>query len=211
MTLSRGFTLLEVLVAIAILAVGLLGIAGLMVRGQKASYEAYQRQQALALAQDMLERLRVNPAGATSYVTGTSDSSSMPGWGNFMSPADCQVMSCTPAQLALFDLSMWDQQLSGSTEKLGSNKVGGIVRARGCVEAIPGSPNNYMVSVAWQGDAPTASPSAEVCKDAAGDNVSPSACGTGLYAHRNAAGVVAVNDATRRLVSLCLNTQQAGP
>ncbi|OIQ86717.1 hypothetical protein GALL_314250 [mine drainage metagenome] len=208
---TLGFTLLEVLVALAILAVGLLGIAGLMVKGQKASYEAYQRQQALALAQDMLERVRANPAAATNYVTGATDSSAMPGWGNLVSPVDCLVISCSPQQLALQDLAVWDQQLSGSSESFGANRVGGIIRARGCIESIAGTPNSFMVSVSWQGGEPTTAPSSEVCKNAAGNDVLPSTCGKNLYSYRNAQGVVAVNDATRRMVSLCLSTPQSGP
>ena len=54
--LSRGFTLIEVLVTLVILMFGLLGIAGLMAKGQRASFEAYQRQAALAIANDMAER-----------------------------------------------------------------------------------------------------------------------------------------------------------
>ena len=43
-----GFTMIEVLVTMVILMIGLLGIAGLMAQGQRTSFEAYQRQQALA-------------------------------------------------------------------------------------------------------------------------------------------------------------------
>ena len=45
----RGFTMIEVLVTLVILLFGLLGIAGLMAKGQRAAYEALQRQQALAM------------------------------------------------------------------------------------------------------------------------------------------------------------------
>lgn len=47
---QRGFTLLEVLISLLILLIGLLGIAVLMLKGQRASFEGYQRQQALAMA-----------------------------------------------------------------------------------------------------------------------------------------------------------------
>ena len=56
--LNSGFTLIEVLVTLVILTFGLLGIAGLMAKGQRISFEAYQRQQAVALASDMAERSR---------------------------------------------------------------------------------------------------------------------------------------------------------
>ena len=47
MPMNRGFTLIEVLVTLVILTFGLLGIAGLMAKGQRASFEAFERQQAL--------------------------------------------------------------------------------------------------------------------------------------------------------------------
>ena len=68
--LKRGFTLIEVLVTLVILMFGLLGIAGLMAKGQRVSFEAFQRQQALSLANDMAERQRANRSQATVYAAG---------------------------------------------------------------------------------------------------------------------------------------------
>lgn len=56
----RGFTLLEVLVAILVLSIGLLGLAGLMASSLKNSHSAYQRTQATWLAYDALDRMRAN-------------------------------------------------------------------------------------------------------------------------------------------------------
>jgi type IV pilus assembly protein PilV len=60
----RGFTLLEVLVAVLVLSIGLLGLAGLMASSLKNSHSAYQRTQATWLAYDMLDRMRANRAVA---------------------------------------------------------------------------------------------------------------------------------------------------
>lgn len=57
---NTGFTLVEVLVSLAILVFGLLGLAGLISKGHRAAFEAYQRQQALAVANDIAERIRAN-------------------------------------------------------------------------------------------------------------------------------------------------------
>lgn len=61
-----GFTLLEVLIALVILAVGLLGVASLTMNSLQASQGASMRSQANALASDFAERLRANRAFAIS-------------------------------------------------------------------------------------------------------------------------------------------------
>lgn len=57
---QQGFTLLEVLVTVVILALGLLGYAGLQMASLKNSASAYQRTQATILAYDIIDRMRVN-------------------------------------------------------------------------------------------------------------------------------------------------------
>lgn len=52
--------MLEVLVAIVVLSIGLLGLAGLMASSLKNSHSAYQRTQATWLAYDALDRMRAN-------------------------------------------------------------------------------------------------------------------------------------------------------
>lgn len=61
--LAAGFTLIEVLVAVVILAFGLLGVAGLMVTGIQYTYSSQQRSIATQLAYDMIDRMRSNQAG----------------------------------------------------------------------------------------------------------------------------------------------------
>lgn len=57
---NSGFSLLEVLIALLILSVGLLGIAALQLVSLKTNHGAYQRSQATILAYDMMDRLRAN-------------------------------------------------------------------------------------------------------------------------------------------------------
>lgn len=57
---ERGFSLIEVLVALLIFTVGLLGMAGLLVVSVKTNHSAYQRTQASFLAQAMADRMRGN-------------------------------------------------------------------------------------------------------------------------------------------------------
>lgn len=56
---QTGSSLLEVLVAVVILAFGLLGLAGLQLNSVKSSHSAYLRSQATLLAYDMADRMRV--------------------------------------------------------------------------------------------------------------------------------------------------------
>jgi type IV pilus assembly protein PilV len=210
---KRGFTLIEVLVTLVILAFGLFGIAGLMARGQRASFEAFQRQQALAMANDMAERVRANPTQAVAYSLGATVNSPR-GQGvmynslltGAISPNCAVTSSCDTAQLAEYDLALWDGLLSGYTEtqKLTGNLVGGIINARGCIEETantiglcPGAPapagtppftRSLRVSVSWQGNEDTVAPTT-------------SNCGNGVYGF----------ETRRRLVSIDVMVMQPCP
>ncbi len=59
-----GFGLLEVLVAVLVLSVGLLGLAGLHVAGMRNNHSAYYRTQATILSYEIIDRMRVNAANA---------------------------------------------------------------------------------------------------------------------------------------------------
>jgi len=57
---QKGISLLEVLIALVVLSIGLLGLAQLQVMGIKQNQDAWLRSQATNLTYDMLDRLRVN-------------------------------------------------------------------------------------------------------------------------------------------------------
>lgn len=135
-----GISLIEVMVAVFILTVGLLGMAGLQSRLQQSEMEAYQRSQALMLLDDMANRLATNRNNAASYITSTS---------GIGTGTNC-------ASQALKDLEEWCNSLQGAAESSGSNKVGAMLGGRGCVESI--AANTYLITVAWQGLSPIAAP-----------------------------------------------------
>lgn len=66
---QRGFSLIEVLIAILILAIGLLGMAQMQASGMRSTHGAYLRTQATVLAGDILDSMRANltPARGGSY------------------------------------------------------------------------------------------------------------------------------------------------
>lgn len=60
---STGYTLIEVLIAVAILAVGLLGMAGIQLKGMRGTQNSFLRTEAVTLANSMAERMLANPGG----------------------------------------------------------------------------------------------------------------------------------------------------
>jgi type IV pilus assembly protein PilV len=185
--LKRGFTLIEVLVTLVILMFGLLGIAGLMAKGQRAAFEAFQRQQALSIAADMAERILGNRAQAANYAAAAPLGSPIGSnygtyYGNLLSNniTNCATAVCTGIDLQRYDVAMWEGQLLGYGESLAASgsRVGGVLNANGCIEQIavtsancPGAPapagnvftRTLRISVAWQGSDDTAVPTASTC------------------------------------------------
>ena len=120
--LTRGFTVIEVLVTLVILMFGLMGIAGLMAKGQRAAFEAFQRQTALTYAVSIAERIRSNRLQASAYA-GAAPLATPSGRGTQYQDyldhnvTDCGSTNCSQAALATYDISMWDGLLSGFTEQ----------------------------------------------------------------------------------------------
>ena len=75
---TNGFTLLEVLIALLIFSLGLMGLAGLLVVSVQTNHSAYLRTQASFLAQTMADRMRANILGVwNSNYAGTFDSTTV--------------------------------------------------------------------------------------------------------------------------------------
>ena len=78
----NGFTMLEVMIALLVFSLGLLGMAGLLAVSVQTNHSAYLRTQATFLAQSMADRMRANNLGlwnngsaTASAYDGTYDSS----------------------------------------------------------------------------------------------------------------------------------------
>ena len=105
---QRGFNLIEVMVAVAVLAIGLLGIAALQVQGLRYNLGSYSRSQAVLIANDYAERMYANRrqielggyAGLDSNAVncGTAPAPICGRQSNVATPAQC-----TPAQMAIYD------------------------------------------------------------------------------------------------------------
>jgi type IV pilus assembly protein PilV len=111
---SAGFTLIEILVTLFILAVGLLGLAGLMVDGMRNNQGAYLRTQASILAYDMADRMRANreeaeDGGEYDGFSTASDSAS-----TTIPACASTATGCTPEQQAGVDKVQWTRQIQGA-------------------------------------------------------------------------------------------------
>ncbi|WP_231408763.1 type IV pilus modification protein PilV [Ralstonia solanacearum] len=153
---QRGLTLIEVLISVVILLAALLGAAGLIARSNQSEMESYQRVQALTLLQDMVTRINANRQAAACYaVAGTTTTVGNGG----TSVPSCTTGTAAQQALAQTDLAAWGTELLGSAESNGSNTVGAMIGARGCIEAIDTTNQIYRVTVAWQGLSKTVSSS----------------------------------------------------
>ena len=127
---QKGFTLVEVLVALVVMSVGMLGIAALYLEGIRAGRTSLYRTAAVNLASDMADRIRANRNAGPAYA-GTG-----PG-----ADGDCVngAVDCTPEQLADDDWLDWSTQLDSQLPE----GAGGEVAVAGP------APLTYTITVAW--------------------------------------------------------------
>ena len=102
----QGFSLIEVLVALLVLSIGLLGLAALQTTSLQYNTGSYHRTQATFLAYDIIDRMRAN-GDAIANADGTGYD--QPVSTNVASSTNCNTptANCTSAQLALYDVSNW--------------------------------------------------------------------------------------------------------
>lgn len=116
---NKGFTLIEVLVATLILAIGILGLAGLQATGLRNNLSAYNRSQATQLAYNMADRMRANITDASNLGTSTYITISPVSDADVQN--DCKQVSttCTAADMAENDLFEWNCSLAGCDAEAG--------------------------------------------------------------------------------------------
>jgi len=105
-----GFTLLEVMISIAILAIGMLGIAGLHMVSIEHNHAAYLRSQAIIITQDIAERMRTNPNAVRHHLFDNIDTDNI----STLPNTDClaDVLGCNYEQLAQIDIFQWTQSIT---------------------------------------------------------------------------------------------------
>ena len=108
---QAGTTLLEVLVAMLVLSIGLLGIAGLSAASLRYSQGGWARASISSGLSDLADRVRANPTAAVdAYVfdaTNYANQRSALASGTVAINTDCMATTCTAAELADFHLTEW--------------------------------------------------------------------------------------------------------
>lgn len=161
MKITKGFTLVEVLVAVVILAIGLLGLASMEATGLNYNQSAYSRSQATQLAYDIADRIRSNPLAVANYLAGSPKT--CPNGTNPCTACTTAGTACNRATMAQKDLYEWNQNMT-AVLPAANNVI--------CIDSTPadGTPANpacdlignvYTVKIWWQDDK---SPAAELLR-----------------------------------------------
>lgn len=105
---KKGFSLFEVLVALVILAIGMLGIARMLMIAHKTNSSSYLKQQSIQSAHDIIDRIRANRDAAISgsYSVNNLVSSGTPTAPSAPS-ANCDNTACSSNQMASYDTWHW--------------------------------------------------------------------------------------------------------
>ncbi len=132
---QSGFTMVETLVALVVLAIGMLGIAALYLNSLQAGRTAIYRTQAVTLAADLADSIRSNRAAVANYGNVYGDAFAAVG-------ACATTAGCSATDLAATDLSRWKAALA----QLLPNGQGQVVVT---LPAAAGEPANYVITVQW--------------------------------------------------------------
>ena len=125
---QRGFSLVEVLIALVIMSVGMLGIASLYVQSMQAGRTSLFRHNAVTLAGDVADRIRANPTAIAAYEGAGADNSCI-----------AMGITCSNTQMAAQDILLWGQQAGDS---LPSGNV--VITVDNTV-----NPPLYTIAITW--------------------------------------------------------------
>ena len=150
MTKQKGVGMTEVLIAMLLLGVGVIGFAGLQVRAISSSHDAFFRTQASAIARDLSERIRLNNTALATYQNNVL-------WGAPVSTRNaCQIAACTDVQMASYDIA-------NVANMAATTLPNGQVNVRPCQVS-----NNTCIYVSWNATTPTVGATSPNCVQATG-------------------------------------------
>ena len=151
MTSQAGVGMVEVLVALLILAIGVLGFVALQYRAVEATAESANRVQAINFARDLAERIRVNRYAYPTYRTQISTAANQAD-----SAQNCATRFCTTAQFADYDVAQMRAKISDAGMTFNLLPCQGNNNGRQCVYIAWGDTAALNGTVDGEGNCTTA-------------------------------------------------------
>lgn len=143
---ESGVTLIEVLIAVLVLAIGFVGTMRMQGIAKQSNFEALQRTQAVFIAKDMLEKMEANrsSAGVLDQYKGSysGQSESKPSTSCFGGSG------CNVDNLVNWDRYQFDQAIFGASHTLNGSSVGSMIDAKGCIHVKDGL---VTIALVWKG------------------------------------------------------------
>ena len=135
---SKGFSLVEVLIALIIMSVGMLGIAGLYVQSMQAGRTSMLRHHAVTLAGDIADRIRANPMAGAAYAAAQGADNG----------CDDVNANCSVDEMAAHDIFLWQAQALDFLPPMADGTEQVVV-----VYDAGAAPPSYQITIRW--DEPT--------------------------------------------------------
>jgi type IV pilus assembly protein PilV len=148
---SRGFSMIELLVAVLVVGIGVLGATGLQMISLQHNRGAVLRSEAVQLAYDIMDRIRANPKGNYGIALGAGPTAA----------PDCLGGVCSDAQMVSFDQASWKCSLGGFNADAVCDglRAGGVLAPTSDQPGLPsgdgsiavdGATGLVTVTVSWQ-------------------------------------------------------------
>ncbi|QXB86460.1 type IV pilus modification protein PilV [Acinetobacter lwoffii] len=139
---QTGVGLVEVLVALVLLSIAVLGFVALQIRAITASNEATMNVQATNIARDLAERMRMNRDGLAGYVANTDTT-------------NCATAFCSPENMAKYDFRLVSSRATDLGMSMDVLNCQGSTLVRKCIY------------VAWEGTTATNGTGSSDCTNGA--------------------------------------------
>lgn len=153
-SLNKGFTLVEILVALLLVSIGFLGMLGMQSFSLQQSQDTYFANKANYLARELADKVRLNSSVVSDYAVDTSTAPS--------SITNCTNSNCSSTQMADYDKAIW------------ADSVKKLPNGRGVVTFDAAEPNSLQILISWkekESNLTSSLPSVSLCN---GGNGSPS-------------------------------------
>ncbi|GLQ46875.1 type IV pilus modification protein PilV [Dyella lipolytica] len=139
----RGFTLLEVLVALVILSIGVLGLAAMQATALSSTHGSQTESMVVIQARSLADAMTANPdywgiTSPTFTVTGTPNNLTYTGNPPTYSGANCSTATCSYTDMAGYDLQQWANQLLTQ-----------VPGAKGSITCTGSAPVGCSITITW--------------------------------------------------------------